>query len=70
MAGQTQPGRSIPSHTHDQTRYRKVRSLHGLARAIDRNETIGRSVAWLSLGLVLVEFDVVVMRYVFGLGSV
>jgi TRAP-type mannitol/chloroaromatic compound transport system permease small subunit len=48
-----------------------VRSLQGLARAIDRlNETIGVSVAWLALLVVLVEFTVVLMRYVFGIGSV
>jgi TRAP-type mannitol/chloroaromatic compound transport system permease small subunit len=42
-----------------------------LARAIDRlNETIGVSVAWLALLVVLVEFTVVLMRYVFGIGSV
>jgi TRAP-type mannitol/chloroaromatic compound transport system permease small subunit len=42
-----------------------------LARAIDRlNETVGVTVAWLALGLVLVEFTVVLMRYVFGLGAV
>ncbi|MGH6898190.1 MAG: TRAP transporter small permease subunit [Geminicoccaceae bacterium] len=45
--------------------------LHDLARAIDRlNETIGVSVAWLALLTVLVEFTVVLMRYVFGVGSV
>ena len=48
-----------------------MRLLHGLARTIDRlNETIGVSVAWLALALVLVEFTVVLMRYVFGIGSV
>jgi TRAP-type mannitol/chloroaromatic compound transport system permease small subunit len=48
-----------------------VRSLQGLARVIDRlNEIIGVTVAWLVLGLVLVEFTVVLMRYVFGIGSV
>jgi TRAP-type mannitol/chloroaromatic compound transport system permease small subunit len=42
-----------------------------LARAIDRlNEAIGVSVAWLALAVVLVEFTVVLMRYVFGVGSV
>jgi TRAP-type mannitol/chloroaromatic compound transport system permease small subunit len=42
-----------------------------LARAIDRlNETIGVTVAWLALLVVLVEFTVVLMRYVFGVGSV
>jgi TRAP-type mannitol/chloroaromatic compound transport system permease small subunit len=44
-----------------------------LARLADRidaaNEAIGRAVSWLSLGVVLVTFVVVVMRYVFGLGS-
>jgi TRAP-type mannitol/chloroaromatic compound transport system permease small subunit len=45
--------------------------MQGLARAIDRlNESIGVTVAWLALGLVLVEFTVVLMRYVFGVGSV
>jgi TRAP-type mannitol/chloroaromatic compound transport system permease small subunit len=48
-----------------------VRFLHGLARAIDRlNESIGVTVAWLALAVVLVEFSVVLMRYVFGVGSV
>jgi TRAP-type mannitol/chloroaromatic compound transport system permease small subunit len=48
-----------------------VRSLQGLAHAIDRlNETIGVTVAWLALATVLVEFTVVLMRYVFGVGSV
>jgi len=48
-----------------------VKSLLGLARAVDRlNEAIGVSVAWLALGLVLVQFTVVLMRYVFGVGSV
>jgi TRAP-type mannitol/chloroaromatic compound transport system permease small subunit len=48
-----------------------VRSLLGAARAIDRlNETIGMAVAWLALLTVLVEFTVVLMRYVFGVGSV
>jgi TRAP-type mannitol/chloroaromatic compound transport system permease small subunit len=48
-----------------------VRFLQHLARAIDRlNETVGVSVAWLALLTVLVECAVVVMRYVFGVGSV
>jgi len=42
-----------------------------LARATDRlNEWLGRSIAWLALAMVLLQFVVVVMRYVFGLGSV
>jgi TRAP-type mannitol/chloroaromatic compound transport system permease small subunit len=41
------------------------------ARATDAvNERIGVSVAWLALFTVLVEFTVVLMRYVFGIGSV
>ena len=41
------------------------------ARAIDRlNETIGVTIAWLALFTVLIEFSVVLMRYVFGVGSV
>ncbi|MGI9509825.1 MAG: TRAP transporter small permease subunit [Geminicoccaceae bacterium] len=46
-------------------------SLQGFAETIDGlNERIGRAVAWLTLGMVLVQFVVVVMRYVFGIGSV
>ena len=46
-------------------------SLLAVARMIDAlNETIGRSVAWLALFMVLVQFIVVVMRYVFGIGSI
>jgi TRAP-type mannitol/chloroaromatic compound transport system permease small subunit len=48
-----------------------VSLLLRLARAVDRcNEGLGRTVAWLALLLVLLQFVVVVMRYVFGLGSV
>jgi TRAP-type mannitol/chloroaromatic compound transport system permease small subunit len=44
--------------------------LAWLADRIDAvNEAIGRAVSWLSLAVVLVTFIVVVMRYVFGLGS-
>ncbi|MEX2241856.1 MAG: TRAP transporter small permease subunit [Burkholderiales bacterium] len=40
------------------------------ARATDAlNEYIGRVLAWVTLGMVLTEFVVVLMRYVFGLGS-
>ena len=43
--------------------------LERIARAIDlTNEWIGRSLAWLTLGMVLVTFVVVLLRYVFGLG--
>lgn len=42
-----------------------------IATAIDTlNAFIGRSAAWLVLFMVLVQFGVVVMRYVFGAGSV
>jgi TRAP-type mannitol/chloroaromatic compound transport system permease small subunit len=41
------------------------------AGRIDRlNAAIGRTVAWLCLPVVLVQFAVVVMRYVFGMGSI
>lgn len=46
-------------------------SLQGLTQAIDRlNERIGRAVSWLTLIMILQQFVVVVMRYVFGIGSV
>jgi TRAP-type mannitol/chloroaromatic compound transport system permease small subunit len=42
-----------------------------LAGAIDRLTTaIGRAAAWLILILVLVQFVIVLLRYVFGLGSI
>ncbi|MBA5777357.1 TRAP transporter small permease subunit [Stappia sp. F7233] len=45
--------------------------MRNLARQIDRfNIAFGRSVSWLLLGLVLVQFAVVVMRYVFGVGFI
>jgi TRAP-type mannitol/chloroaromatic compound transport system permease small subunit len=41
------------------------------ADRIDRlNAAIGRTVAWLCLLVVLVQFAVVLMRYMFGLGSI
>jgi TRAP-type mannitol/chloroaromatic compound transport system permease small subunit len=41
------------------------------AGCIDRlNAAIGRTVAWLCLLVVLVQFAVVLMRYTFGLGSI
>jgi len=44
--------------------------LKRIANAIDvTNDWIGRGLAWLTLGMVLVTFVVVLMRYVFGLGS-
>ncbi len=47
-----------------------MNALASVARIIDRaNDTVGRYIAWLALFMVLVQFVVVVMRYVFGLGS-
>lgn len=34
------------------------------------NEKLGRSLSWLALAMVLVQFIVVLMRYVFGMGSI
>jgi TRAP-type mannitol/chloroaromatic compound transport system permease small subunit len=44
--------------------------LQQIANGIDAiNDWIGRTLSWLTLGMVLVTFVVVLMRYVFGLGS-
>lgn len=46
-----------------------MQALQVLAKAIDRvNDTLGRAVAWLALAMVLVQFLVVILRYVFGVG--
>lgn len=46
-------------------------SLAKLAKLIDSfNQGIGQKIAWLALFMVLVQFIVVVMRYVFGIGSI
>ena len=48
-----------------------MKSVVAVTRAIDTmNDTIGRHVAWLALLMVLVQFIVVVMRYVYGIGSI
>ncbi len=40
-------------------------------RVLDQlNEKIGHFVAWTALAMVLMQFTVVVMRYIFGLGSI
>jgi TRAP-type mannitol/chloroaromatic compound transport system permease small subunit len=45
--------------------------LTTLADRIDRlNTAVGRAVAWLALVVVLLEFALVVARYLFGLGSI
>jgi len=47
------------------------RTLTALADRIDRLTTgIGRTVAWLALVIVLLQFALVVARYLFGLGSI
>ena len=47
-----------------------MKPLKRLANAIDAaNDWLGRGLSWLALAMVLVTFAVVVMRYVFGLGS-
>ena len=48
-----------------------MESLGCLAHAIDRfNRTIGQSVAWLAVFMIVVQFVVVLFRYVFGYGSI
>ncbi|SDF79766.1 TRAP-type mannitol/chloroaromatic compound transport system, small permease component [Limimonas halophila] len=47
-----------------------MNALASLVRGIDRlNEGVGRGAAWLTILLVLVQFVVVILRYVFGVGS-
>src|SRR5512134_1505754 len=48
-----------------------VQALGALATLIDRiNGAIGKAAAWLALVMVLVQFALVILRYVFGIGSV
>jgi len=48
-----------------------VQGLARLIRFIDRlNRRIGRAVAWLAVGMVVTQFAVVMMHYVFGVGSI
>jgi len=45
--------------------------LVALMRFIDGlNQTIGKTVAWLAVIMVITQFSVVVLRYVFGFGSI
>lgn len=45
--------------------------MRALVQLVDRlSQSIGRAVSWFVLAMVLVQFTVVVMRYVFGLGSI
>lgn len=42
-----------------------------IVRIIDTlNERLGRAVSWLALAMVLVQFVIVVQRYIFGIGSI
>lgn len=48
-----------------------MRFMTALARRIDAfNETVGRAVSWVALAMVLLQVAIVLMRYVFGVGSV
>lgn len=45
--------------------------LRFVARCCDAvNMTVGRSVAWFAIAMVLVQFTVVMLRYVFGIGFI
>lgn len=49
----------------------RLQALRRVSRGIDQlNERIGRTAAWLALGMVVVQFIVVLLRYVFGVGSI
>lgn len=48
-----------------------MQALISVAKVIDSfNERLGSWIAWLALIMVLVQFVVVLMRYVFGMGSI
>jgi TRAP-type mannitol/chloroaromatic compound transport system permease small subunit len=50
--------------------FKSVSGLIAVCRGIERvNAGIGKAAAWLALFLVLVQFSLVLMRYVFGTGS-
>ncbi len=45
--------------------------LASLARRIDAfNDAVGRFTTWAALAMVIVQFTVVILRYVFGVGSI
>lgn len=45
--------------------------MERLARSLDTvNRAVGLTVRWLALGMVLVQFGVVLLRYVFGVSSI
>jgi TRAP-type mannitol/chloroaromatic compound transport system permease small subunit len=48
-----------------------MEALRSIAKAVDNfSDKTGKIVAWTALALVIIQFVVVVMRYVFGVGSV
>lgn len=48
-----------------------MNALTRVARLIDNfNQALGMSVAWLAMAMVVVQFAVVVLRYIFGYGSI
>ena len=48
-----------------------MQALASLSAMINRfNNAVGKWIAWLALVMVLIQFAVVVMRYIFGLGSI
>ncbi len=48
-----------------------MRLLTALARGIDAfNRTIGRTISWIVVPMVLIQVIIVLMRYVFGIGSI
>lgn len=48
-----------------------MNALTRIARLIDNfNQALGMSVAWMAMLMVLVQFAVVVLRYIFGYGSI
>src|SRR5690554_3054538 len=53
------------------TRLGTMTALARIASLIDAlNERVGRAVSWLAILMVLVQFVVVLQRYVFGIGSI
>jgi len=62
--------RFFPGSRHRSTGENFLSGFQSLARACDAiNARIGHAVAWITLLIVVVQFVVVVMRYVFGIGS-
>lgn len=48
-----------------------MNAAEAIVRVIDRiNIAVGRTVMWLAIGMAVIQFTVVVMRYVFSIGSI